>query len=117
MTEPTRLRRGGLGVRPPATRPLPYPASPAVPSPQIQAPANHTPYPQPYRPYPQPYPASWPPQHPVPSNFHGPAAQVVNQIAFGTSKGFNHGFHAVMTLVTCGLWAPVWMLAYLAWKS
>lgn len=28
------------------------------------------------------------------------------------SGGVRHGLHAVLTLVTCGLWAPVWFLVW-----
>jgi hypothetical protein len=29
------------------------------------------------------------------------------------SGGTKHGLHALLTLFTCGLWAPVWLLAAL----
>lgn len=29
------------------------------------------------------------------------------------SGGTKHGLHAILTLFTCGLWAPVWLLAAL----
>jgi hypothetical protein len=28
-------------------------------------------------------------------------------------RGVNHGFHALMTLLTCGMWAPVWIIVWL----
>lgn len=32
-------------------------------------------------------------------------------------KPTNHVFHLIMTLVTCGLWAPVWIVVALSHKS
>lgn len=29
-------------------------------------------------------------------------------------KGFDHRFHGGMTLITLGMWAPIWMLAWTA---
>jgi hypothetical protein len=46
----------------------------------------------------------------------GPAASssVVNQIRIGGGyRRCNHVLHAALTLLTCGLWAPVWFVAWL----
>lgn len=72
----------------------------------------------------QPYPASYglPPQYAPPQNHWGPAhyngpaanASVVNQIRIGGHvRRCNHVLHATLTLLTCGLWAPVWLVAWL----
>lgn len=45
------------------------------------------------------YPPPWPPQQPQPT-------RIVTSVPVQTS----HTFHLIMTLVTCGLWLPVWAL-------
>lgn len=48
--------------------------------------------------------------------YFGPAASssVVNQIRLGGGyRRCNHVLHAALTLFTCGLWAPVWFVAWL----
>lgn len=34
-------------------------------------------------------------------------AVVVNH---GGSGGVNHGLHLILTVLTCGLWAPIWLI-------
>ena len=52
-------------------------------------------------------PALMPP--PVP---HAPPVPlVVTNVAVATGGGgVNHGLHLVLTLLTCGMWAPIWLL-------
>jgi hypothetical protein len=38
-------------------------------------------------------------------------AAAVQQFKTVTSGGVKHGLHATLTVFTCGLWAPVWLLA------
>ena len=59
----------------------------------------------------QPYaPANYSPFAP-----QGPQANaaVVNNIRIGGARPFNHTWHLVLTLLTCGMWAPVWLIAYM----
>lgn len=77
-----------------------------------------------------PEPRPMPPwqQHPVPTQMpqyappayspfatQGPQANaaVVNNIRIGGGRPFNHMLHLVLTVCTCGMWAPVWLVAYL----
>ena len=59
------------------------------------------------------------PPHPLVNHWgpgYGPSAQssVVNQIRIGGGyRRCNHVLHAALTLFTCGLWAPVWFVAWL----
>lgn len=58
--------------------------------------------PPPPPPPPPPYAA-----FPVPANY-----QNVN-VRVGGGRGFvstNHTFHLIMTVITCGMWAPVWII-------
>jgi hypothetical protein len=40
-------------------------------------------------------------------------AQAMTHITVNTGAGFPHKFHLIMTLCTCGMWAPVWLIHYL----
>jgi hypothetical protein len=53
-------------------------------------------------------PAMPPPQYHAPAPVAAPAQAVA--VAVNTGAGPNHALHAVLTLVTCGLWLPVWIL-------
>lgn len=48
-------------------------------------------------------------------------ASVVNNIRVGGGGYYgprcNHALHATLTVLTCGLWSPVWLLAWLASKG
>jgi hypothetical protein len=46
---------------------------------------------------------------PTPPAAPAPAAQAV-AVAVAGGGGTNHALHAVLTLLTCGLWLPVWIL-------
>lgn len=77
--------------------PQPYYGSPNYPPPggygqQPYAPANYSPF---------------APQGPQAN------AAVVNNIRIGGARPFNHTWHLVLTLLTCGMWAPVWLIAYM----
>lgn len=67
-------------------------------------------------------PARWTdPPPPVPQyaafSPSGPTANasVINNIRIGGGgyRGCNHLLHGTLTLVSCGLWAPVWFLAWI----
>ncbi|OBH91279.1 DUF2510 domain-containing protein [Mycobacterium sp. E2733] len=47
---------------------------------------------------------------PTPPPFPQPPAPAV-AVAVSTGSGTNHALHAVLTLLTCGLWLPIWILA------
>ncbi|WP_280248781.1 hypothetical protein [Nocardia abscessus] len=85
---------------------VPQPEVPFTPPPvQHHAPAYPTaPYPMMQ---PQPYFAPAPPQ--MMQNV------VVNASARagGYRVGPNHGFHALMTLLTCGMWLPIWIIVWI----
>lgn len=89
----------------------------AVPRPEEPERPGWTPPPVP----PHPMPAwNTDPTPPPPANHwgpsYGPAAQasVVNQIRIGGGyRRCNHVLHFALTLFTCGLWAPVWFVAWL----
>ena len=49
-------------------------------------------------------------QHFVPTPPAAPAAPAV-AVAVATGGGVNHALHAVLTLLSCGLWLPIWILA------
>jgi hypothetical protein len=41
-------------------------------------------------------------------------AAVVNNIRLGGgTRGVNHGLHFLLTVLTCGLWAPVWLILWI----
>jgi Protein of unknown function (DUF2510) len=86
--------------------------------------------PQAMPPQPAPGPAGW---HPDPSGtpnlryfdgqqwtahtapqpmptYHAPASGVGVAVAVANGGGPNHALHAVLTLLTCGAWPPVWIL-------
>lgn len=57
------------------------------------------------------------PQHPMPI-YNAPSAAAsssaaVTVIGGGYHRPFNHTLHLILTLLTCGLWLPVWVLLYL----
>lgn len=83
-----------------------YPDGPRYGAPGTGMPPGHTPPPaQPYVNPHQPYPwlGGVPPQ--MQSN-----QTVVNLTG---RRPFNHTFHLLATIVSCGMWAPVWLVAYL----
>jgi hypothetical protein len=47
-----------------------------------------------------------PPQYDVPP----PSSAVAVAVAVANGGGPNHVLHAVLTLVTCGLWLPIWII-------
>lgn len=55
----------------------------------------------------------------APMNRRQPQAQppIVNQVYANASPtvvvrgGTSHGFHLLMTVLTCGLWLPIWIIA------
>jgi hypothetical protein len=49
---------------------------------------------------------------PTPPTVPAPAAPAV-AVAVSTGGGTNHALHLVLTLLTCGLWLPIWILAAL----
>jgi hypothetical protein len=65
------------------------------------------------------------PHHPYPwlggspeasRQYQAANATVVNNIRFGGPygrRGCNHLLHGSLTVLTCGLWAPVWFFAWL----
>ncbi|MDG4783265.1 hypothetical protein O7614_26750 [Micromonospora sp. WMMD961] len=65
---------------------------------------------------PQGYPpqGQYPPppqgQYPPPGYAPQPPQQQWKVVKTG---GARHGMHAMITLFTCGLWAPVWVIAWL----
>lgn len=88
------------GAPQPASPPFPYPTAPphVPPAPTLQTPA-----------YPAPQGYGVPPGYPMPiisvtqNNGVGAGPFIVR-------RGPNHGLHLVLTLITCGLWLPVWIL-------
>lgn len=80
------------------------------------------PYPPPQYPSqeypPQQYPyVPWPPAaayQPAPSAASAAASTVV---IGGHRRGPNHALHALLTLVTCGMWAPVWIFVAITDQS
>lgn len=43
--------------------------------------------------------------------YQAPQAQPFTVVNVSTERrGVNHPLHAVLTIVTCGLWAPVWIV-------
>lgn len=46
---------------------------------------------------------------PTPPSVPPPPAPAV-AVAVSTGGGTNHGLHAVLTLLSCGLWLPIWIL-------
>lgn len=91
---------------------VPQPEVPFTPPPVVQQ--HHAPaYPPPTAAYPimQPQPYYAPPQ--MMQNV------VVNASARvgGYRAGPNHGFHALMTLLTCGMWAPIWIIVWIVGRK
>lgn len=96
------LHESGGYIPAPAPRPVPPPA----PVYQPQPPASY------YPTFQMPVPQMTMPQH---STAPAQGVQQVTNVNVGTGyapyrRGVNHTFHLVATLVTCGLWAPVWII-------
>ncbi|NKY49726.1 hypothetical protein [Nocardia vermiculata] len=51
-------------------------------------------------------PQPFPPPVNVMHQYH-PGPQVV------VKRSFPHGLHLVLTLISCGLWSPIWLIHYL----
>ncbi|MGW5309841.1 hypothetical protein ACWEQ0_08185 [Nocardia thailandica] len=84
----------------------PRPIAPSYPPASATPPFNNPPYPAVSHPVPQGY--AMPPGYPMPTisitqNNTGGAPIIVR-------RGTNHGLHLVLTLLTCGLWLPVWII-------
>ncbi|GAB2989600.1 hypothetical protein [Saccharothrix stipae] len=99
---------GGFPVQPYQQPTESYPVQPYQQQPFQQptqpypAPPQAQPYP-PQQPYAQPYP---PPPYVQPVM---PQQNVqVNVVA--ARPGVNHGLHLILTILTCGLWAIVWII-------
>ncbi|MFI5539060.1 MULTISPECIES: hypothetical protein [Nocardia] len=120
-----------------STQPLGPHQTPGAPESMAQAPVHHTP--QPHRtqatdartliPHPQPQPGPYYPQHraappqyppmPYPQPAQTPLVNVVQHNAtlgagpIVVRSAFPHGLHLVLSLVTCGMWLPIWLIHYL----
>ncbi|MFE9743571.1 hypothetical protein ACFYOT_01565 [Saccharothrix saharensis] len=76
------------------------------------------PYQQPTQPYaPPPYAQPHPPQQPYAQPYPPPPyvqpvmpQQNVQVNVIAGRRGVNHGLHLVLTILTCGLWAIVWII-------
>lgn len=68
--------------------------------------------PQGPQPYQQPYgPPYQPPMHPVPYGYAPPAhGKVVTKQKIGAA---GNSVHLILTVVSCGAWAPIWFLIWL----
>lgn len=79
--------------------------------------------PQTYRHPVPPVVQQYPPQHPqqqphngLPVQYYRPAPGqypqpvVQQQVVVQQKRGVNHAFHLIMTLITFGLWIPIWIL-------
>ncbi|WP_157122059.1 hypothetical protein [Nocardia violaceofusca] len=57
------------------------------------------------------------PQTAVPQPVSPPIMHVIQQYPPGAQivvkRSFPHGLHLVLTLITCGLWSPIWLVHYL----
>lgn len=69
------------------------------------------PYPPPQQQQHPPYPyVAWPPAaayQQAPSSAASAAATTV--VVGGRGSGPNHALHLLLTILSCGLWAPVWI--------
>ncbi|KAA0919983.1 hypothetical protein FQ137_06585 [Dietzia sp. ANT_WB102] len=54
---------------------------------------------------PQPFP-----QGPYPPQFGYPPMQQTVFVHGGQTKRVNHGLHLVLSILTAGLWLPVWII-------
>ncbi|WP_067464013.1 hypothetical protein [Nocardia amamiensis] len=117
--------------------PVPYEPPAPHTGPPDSAPANFAPTPRdvayppqaipgtaasPYSTAPQPLPPGYgvplgyPPQpyYPVPPQM--PIVSVTQNNTSGgvvyVRPGVNHGLHLVLTLLTCGMWAPIWIILW-----
>lgn len=86
--------------------PVPVQQHHVPPAPNYPAPTAPFPVMQP-QPYYQPAP---PPMQNVVVNASATAR-------VGGYRGVNHGFHALMTLLTCGMWAPIWIIVWLVGRG
>lgn len=73
--------------------------------PQYPPPQQHPPYPPPPYPYVARPPAAAYQQ--APSSAASAAATTV--VVGGRGSGPNHALHLLLTILSCGLWAPVWI--------
>ncbi|MFE3545550.1 hypothetical protein ACFXK0_21515 [Nocardia sp. NPDC059177] len=94
----------------------PRPIHPTPPNPAGPAPAPPAyPYPTapPHVPQAPPYPA--PQGYGMPPGYPMPIISVTQNNGAGAApfmirRGPNHGLHLMLTLITCGLWLPVWII-------
>lgn len=56
-------------------------------------------------------PPRWQPQHGRP--LHPLSTQHGKIVTRGKVGGSGHSIHAILTLFSCGLWAPIWFLHWL----
>jgi hypothetical protein len=55
---------------------------------------------------------------PPPPQYHAAAAPGAVAVAVANGGGPNHALHAILTLITCGLWLPIWIIvAFLGGRS
>ncbi|MBF6258686.1 hypothetical protein IU436_16525 [Nocardia farcinica] len=106
----------------PAPAPTPLPPQPTQPIPPRQPPDGPVPrplYPRPVFGLPdtsQGAPPSYSPPSPPMAPF--PLVNVSqHNVSYGgrplVQRAFPHGLHLVLSLITCGLWLPVWLIHYL----
>ncbi|MFD3591834.1 hypothetical protein ACFWU5_03840 [Nocardia sp. NPDC058640] len=115
LDKPSQSPHAPVAWDPPTQADLPAPRpDPADFAPLPYAAPQHT---QPYPPAPQQYPPhqgyAMPPSYPMPGH---PMVSVTQNNGMGAHtivvhRGVNHGLHLVLTLLTCGLWLPVWVIA------
>ena len=69
------------------------------------------------RPYPAYAHGGYVPQYPPPYPYPAPSAAAASSssstvVVGGHYRRFPHGFHLLMTCLTCGLWAPIWLILW-----
>lgn len=103
------------------------PPTAPLPAPERAAPVEMPPYPpsaghlvEPYPHYVPAPPMPYPPSVVVPQTFPQPTPPMLMVQQFHPGVGqvvvkrsFPHGLHLVLTLITCGLWSPIWLIHYL----
>lgn len=101
----------------------PLQARPTPPPAPVAEPRNLYPHPQPPVPpqYAQPvagpqYPPQYAPPYPPQPTAYPLMNVVQNNVGYGgpvVRRAFPHGLHLVLSLITCGLWLPIWLIHYL----
>jgi len=79
-------------------------------------PPNETGRREPAPDYIAPAPHPYPPAAPSYGGWGGPTPQATH-VHIHAEKPFPHGLHVILTVATCGLWSPMWLMHWVIRKT